>query len=47
MNNYRFSGSMPEVGFVQVDIEAKNVSKAKTILKEKYDDFTVFGVSPI
>lgn len=47
MNNYRFSGTMPEVGLVQVDIEAKNVSEAKKYLIENYDDFETIAVSKI
>ena len=47
MNNYRFSGTMPEVGLVQIDIEAENVSKAKAYLIENYDDFETIGVSKL
>ena len=47
MNKYRFSGTIPEFGLVQIDVEAKNVSEAKNYLVKNYDDFETIVVSKI
>jgi hypothetical protein len=47
MNNYRFTGNMPEVGLTQIDVEERNISKAKEYLMKKHEEFVVLVVSRI
>ena len=45
MNNYRFTGNMPEVGLTQIDVEEMNISKAKEYLMKEHEDFVILVVS--